>query len=276
MNRIDSKSVYHVAPNCAAGRWSKCRSATVAAAQTAASSDEGQESIEDQALHGPADLSRRTGGHRRADDCQRTRRSASSTKTARRASSARSPYYSDNHFEADGTYREFYPNGKLFVEGQFRNGRQDGEWTFYYRQRPVESQGDVQERQARRRLGRLRGPTARFPPSAAFADGQRDGEWITYDDDRHRSRCAKSITSTASRMAFGRTGIPTASSGNRSASSRVSVTAPASSGTTRARSASRPLMSNGKLHGTRTLWLTDGRKIVQNYEDGKLVSQSTE
>src|SRR5690606_9962417 len=32
---------------------------------------------------------------------------------------------------------------------------------------------------------------------------------------------------------------------------------------------------NDKLHGTATRWFPDGRKIVQTYEDGKLVSQSS-
>src|SRR5687767_12351428 len=34
-------------------------------------------------------------------------------------------HFSDNHFEANGKYREFYPNGKLFVEGQYVRGRQN-------------------------------------------------------------------------------------------------------------------------------------------------------
>jgi hypothetical protein len=30
-----------------------------------------------------------------------------------------------------------------------------------------------------------------------------------------------------------------------------------------------------KLHGDATRWLPDGRKIVQKYEEGRLVSQSS-
>ena len=41
-------------------------------------------------------------------------------------------HFSDNHFEADGVYREFYPNGQLFAEGKYARGRQHGEWTYYY------------------------------------------------------------------------------------------------------------------------------------------------
>jgi antitoxin component YwqK of YwqJK toxin-antitoxin module len=32
---------------------------------------------------------------------------------------------------------------------------------------------------------------------------------------------------------------------------------------------------DGKLHGTATRWFPDGRKIVQKYEEGRLVSQSS-
>ena len=196
-----------------------------------------------------------------------------STKTARCASSARSRYYSDNHFEADGIYREFYPNGKLFVEGKFSNGRQDGEWTFYFENGQLNRKATYKDGQPDGAWDVFRADGT-LVGQAQFRNGQRDGEWITYDE-TGRSRCAKSITSTARRTAFGRSGIPTASRGSRSASSRASATARAWNGTKRARSASKSLTSNGKLHGTATLWLTDGRKIVQKYEDGKLVSQST-
>src|SRR5262249_5174946 len=37
-------------------------------------------------------------------------------------------HYSDNSIAADGSYKEFHPNGKPFIEGQFRKGRQEGEW----------------------------------------------------------------------------------------------------------------------------------------------------
>ena len=32
-------------------------------------------------------------------------------------------HYSDNNFAADGKYREYYPTGKPFIEGQFKAGR---------------------------------------------------------------------------------------------------------------------------------------------------------
>ena len=62
--------------------------------------------------------------------------------------------YSDNHFVADGFYREFYPNGEKFAEGQYKNGRQDGDLDLLVRQRQGLPQSDVQERPAGRQLGR--------------------------------------------------------------------------------------------------------------------------
>ncbi|HVT27987.1 MAG TPA: hypothetical protein VHE81_08230, partial [Lacipirellulaceae bacterium] len=41
-------------------------------------------------------------------------------------------HYSDNSYAADGPYREFYPNDKVFIDGQFRKGRQEGEWKYYF------------------------------------------------------------------------------------------------------------------------------------------------
>jgi len=40
--------------------------------------------------------------------------------------------YSDNSYEAEGKYTEWRPNGKVFIEGEYRNGKREGKWTFYH------------------------------------------------------------------------------------------------------------------------------------------------
>ena len=66
--------------------------------------------------------------------------------------------YSDNNFAADGKYREFHPNGKPFIEGSFKSGRQAGEWTYYF------DNGQVNRK-------------------ATYTDGKPDGSWEIFRAD---------------------------------------------------------------------------------------------
>jgi antitoxin component YwqK of YwqJK toxin-antitoxin module len=89
--------------------------------------------------------------------------------------------YSDDHRESDGFYREFYPNGKPFIEGSYREGKQHGEWTYYY------DNGQVQ-RKSTYQNGRLHGQWDRFRANGTLAskhsydNGRRHGTWQSFDD----------------------------------------------------------------------------------------------
>ena len=86
-------------------------------------------------------------------------------------------------------YRDLYvdlqatptPNGKLFVEGQYRRGRQHGEWTFYF------DNGQV-NRKATYNNGQPEGAWEVFRADGtlaakrSFKNGLRDGTWVTFDD----------------------------------------------------------------------------------------------
>jgi antitoxin component YwqK of YwqJK toxin-antitoxin module len=88
--------------------------------------------------------------------------------------------FSDDHFESDGYYREFHPNGAKFIEGQYRNGRQDGKWSYYF------DNGQLQ-RQASFQAGQLHGSWENYRADGTLAakrsyeNGLRHGEWMTYD-----------------------------------------------------------------------------------------------
>ncbi|HEX5471760.1 MAG TPA: hypothetical protein VFW73_07720, partial [Lacipirellulaceae bacterium] len=90
-------------------------------------------------------------------------------------------HYSDNSFAADGAYHEYYPNGKVFIEGQFRHGRQVGDWKYYF------DNGQLNRKTAFND-GKLNGSWEVFRADGTlqakrgFKDGLRDGEWISYDD----------------------------------------------------------------------------------------------
>ena len=147
-------------------------------------------------------------------------------------------HYSDNNFAADGNYREFHPNGKPFVEGQFRKGRQEGEWTYYF------ENGQVNRK-------------------ATYNDGKPNGSWEIYRADgtlvgearfqgrlarrrmdhvrRNRQAAARrgALRQRRSRTASGKPGSRTASSSSKSASSKA------------------------KRDGASTEWDDKGKKLVE-------------
>ena len=181
-------------------------------------------------------------------------------------------YYSDNHFEADGSYREFYPNEQLFVEGQFKNGRQHGEWTFYH-------ENGQQNRKATYNNGQPDGAWDVFRADGtlaakrSFRNGQRHGEWISYDKTgKNPLREEHYVDGLAE-------GVWKFWFDNGKQRQQISFKQGQLDGTTiewdeSGEKRGEVSYANGKLHGTRTLWLKDGRTIVQKFEDGKLVSQS--
>jgi antitoxin component YwqK of YwqJK toxin-antitoxin module len=90
-------------------------------------------------------------------------------------------HFSDNHIEADGAYREFYPNGKLFVEGQYQRGRQHGEWTYYFEDGKVNRKVIYNNGQPDGAWDVFRADGTLLA-KRSFKNGIRDGEWITYDE----------------------------------------------------------------------------------------------
>jgi hypothetical protein len=121
--------------------------------------------------------------------------------------------YSDNRFVADGFYREFYPNGEKFAEGQYKNGRQEGTWTYWY------DNGKV-NRTVTYKNGRPDGSWEVHNADGAvvakrgYKDGKRDGAWVVYDQTGKQPlrECVRNNTTTVRPKALGRFGSPPASS----------------------------------------------------------------
>lgn len=182
-------------------------------------------------------------------------------------------HFSDNHFEADGAYREFYPNGKPFVEGQFVRGRQHGDWTFYF------DNGQL-NRKATYKSGKPDGPREIFRADGTlsskrgFADGLRDGEWVTYDETGKKPLAEEHYVKGKGDGTW-KFWHP-----NGKLRQQVELKNGERHGTStewddKGEKRSEATYVNNKLHGTVTRWFPDGRKIVQKYEEGRLVSQSS-
>ncbi len=182
-------------------------------------------------------------------------------------------HFSDGHFEAHGAYREFYPNGKLFVEGQYRRGRQNGEWTFYF-------DNGQQNRKAIYKDGKPDGPREIFRADGTlsakrgFAEGLRNGEWITYDQTGKKPQAEEHYDKGKP------DGVWKYWYANGKLKQQISLKQGKRDGVMtewddKGEKRFEATFANDKLHGTATRWYRDGRKIVQQYEEGRLVSQSS-
>lgn len=245
----------------------------VVLAQSAPSEDEGQESIDIRPYSGPPIyldepeiiakptlVRRETLREQYEDGKKRVEREVA--------------YYSDNHFEADGVYREFYPNEQLFVEGQFRNGRQHGEWTFYHDNGQLNRKATYNNGQPDGAWDVLRADGT-LSAKRSFRNGQRHGDWITYDASGQRPLREEHYVDGKP------DGVWKVWHANGQQRQQLGFKQGQLDGTSiewdeNGEKRAEVSYVDNKPHGTRTLWLKDGRKITQKFEDGKLVSQSNE
>jgi antitoxin component YwqK of YwqJK toxin-antitoxin module len=180
--------------------------------------------------------------------------------------------FSDNHFEADGVYREFYPNGNKFVEGQYRRGRQEGEWTFWF------DNGQL-NRKATYSNGQPDGSWEVFRADGtlaakrSFKNGLRHGEWIAYDDTGKQPLREEHYVDNKmdgvwkvwypsgklKQQAGFKLGVQHGTTNQWNEDGEKVIELP---------------YVDGKLHGTALQVLQDGRRIQQQYNAGKLVPQS--
>jgi antitoxin component YwqK of YwqJK toxin-antitoxin module len=182
--------------------------------------------------------------------------------------------FSDDSFAADGAYREFHPNDKPFIEGQFVKGRQEGEWKYYF------ENGQL-NRKVTYKNGKQNGTWEVFRADGTiqakrgFKDGLRDGEWTTYD-------ATGKQTLTEEHYASGeRDGVWKSWYPNGQQKLQVGFKKGKYDGVSiewddKGQKRLEAEYSDNKLNGTLTRWLPDGRKIVQKYDNNRLVSESKE
>jgi antitoxin component YwqK of YwqJK toxin-antitoxin module len=180
--------------------------------------------------------------------------------------------YSDDRIVNDGTYKEFYPSGKLFVEGQYEDGDPVGEWT-YWHENEKKNRTDVYE------SGELNGRWEVYRDDGSleaereFKVGQRHGEWIVYDDtgkvplQKMHYQDGKPHGKWQEWYASGSPkGEYNFENGERTGEAIEWF----EDGRERARASYR----DGKLHGEVVKWDLEGKKFVQVYEDGRLIRQA--
>ncbi len=181
-------------------------------------------------------------------------------------------HYSDNSFAADGPYHEYYPNDKVFIEGQYRKGHQEGEWKFYF------DNGQL-NRKATYKDGKLNGNWEVFRADGTlqakrgFKDGLRDGEWITYDDTGKKPLAEEHYVS-GEQDGVWKTWYPNGQQRQQAGFKNGKRSGTTIEWTDKGQKVLEAEFTDNKFNGTVTRWFSDGRKIVQQYKNGALKSES--
>jgi antitoxin component YwqK of YwqJK toxin-antitoxin module len=181
--------------------------------------------------------------------------------------------FSDNHYEADGIYREYYPNGQVFVEGQYKRGRQNGEWLYYFDNGKLNRKATFVDGlpDGSREIFRADGTLL---AKRGFKDGKRDGEWITYD------KSGKQPVREEHYVDGKPDGVWKVWFPDGKLKQQITLREGERHGTSTEWDESGEKRAevnyvDGKLHGTVTRWFPGGRKVVQRYNEGRLESQSS-
>ena len=182
--------------------------------------------------------------------------------------------FSDNRHVNDGFYREFYQNGKLFLEALYERGTPVGEWKYFHDNGQLsrtvkyddgKPNGEIEVRRADGTLQAKR----------IYKNAKRDGQWLVYDDSGEKPSREDNYVdgklNGVSKLWYDngqlaqeiklkdgqRHGVST--EWDKEGVKRAEVT-----------------FANGKRDGKSTFWTLDGKVVEQNYKAGKLVSEPGE
>lgn len=180
--------------------------------------------------------------------------------------------FSDNRLVNDGFYREYYLNGQLFVEGQYERGTPIGEWKYFHDNGQLAKTVKYEDGKANGEI-EVRRADGTLEAKRAFKDSKRDGQWTAFD-----STGEKSVSEQ-----FYVTGKPdgvwkTWHDNGQLAQERPFkdgklngvVTEWDKEGVKRGEAS----FVDGKQEGKTTVWTPDGKVIVRNYKEGKLVPEA--
>ena len=82
----------------------------------------------------------------------------------------------------DGEFILYFPNGTVQIKGNMIKNKNEGEWSYYYSDKTLESRGDFKDDLANGTWvwyfhnGNLK-------EEGKYTDGEREGEWRSFNDD---------------------------------------------------------------------------------------------
>jgi antitoxin component YwqK of YwqJK toxin-antitoxin module len=180
--------------------------------------------------------------------------------------------YSDNRFVADGFYREFYPTGEKFAEGQYKDGKQVGKWTFWH-------ENGKESRTVNYTNGQpdgtwdIRNADGAVVAKRSYKAGKRDGTWVVYDKTGKQTLREEAYDDGKPNGTW-KVWFP-----NGQLKTQIGIKDGERDGDAiewdeKGNKRAELKYVAGKVHGTATAWAADGRKVVQQYDHGKLVKES--
>ncbi len=178
--------------------------------------------------------------------------------------------YSDDSFKNEGPYKEYYPNGQIFVEGMYQEGLKTGDWKFFHvngnEAKVVSYENGVP--QGAIELHRADGT---LQAKREFAEGKRTGAWITYDETGEQVLVE----------AHYKDGLPDGLWQTWHPNGQLSMQQPFVEGKRHGTvvtwdNAGKKLtegnFAEGLRDGVSRQWLADGRVVEQTFEAGKTIS----
>jgi antitoxin component YwqK of YwqJK toxin-antitoxin module len=182
--------------------------------------------------------------------------------------------FSDDHYEADGFYREYYPNGQKFVEGQYKDGHQEGTWTYYH------DNGKVQ-RTVTYSNGQPDGSWDVYNAEGAvvakrgYKNGKRDGTWVVYDESG-KQPLREEVYTDGKANGVWKVWFPSGQQKNEISVKDGVRDGPYAEWDEKGNKRLDLNFADGKFDGTATLLGVDGQKVVQHYDHGKLLKDAKE
>ncbi|QDU90767.1 MORN repeat variant [Pirellulimonas nuda] len=184
--------------------------------------------------------------------------------------------YSDDSFESNGVYREYFENGQLFTEGRFTKNDPVGEWVFYHENGEVAKKVTYVDGKPDGVIETL-DPQGRVLSHGEYAVGKRKGDWVTYAPSDDES--AELVKVREEHYADGKpTGVwktwrvdgspaqetpfedgvlnGVATEWDEAGDKRAEITFVA-----------------GKRDGLTRVWRADGKVVEQTFDDGRLTKQ---
>lgn len=180
--------------------------------------------------------------------------------------------YSDNSYAADGFYREYHPNGKPFVEGQFKKGRQEGEWKYYFDNGQVNRKTTYKDGKPNGNWEVYRADGT-LAAKRGFSDGMRNSEWFKYDDTGKKPLVEEHYVA-GEQDGVWKTWFPNGQQKLQASFKNGKRDGASTEWDDKGQKLVEAEYKDNKLHGTATRWLADGKKIVLQYDNGKLMSES--
>jgi antitoxin component YwqK of YwqJK toxin-antitoxin module len=180
--------------------------------------------------------------------------------------------YSDNNFAADGKYREYYPSGKPFIEGQFKEGRQVGDWTYYFENGQVNRKATFTD-------GKTNGSweihreDGTLSAKRGFKDGVRDGDWITYDS-TGKQPLSEEHYANGKEDGVWKVWYPNGKLKQQATFKNGKREGTSAEWNDKGDKLIEAEYADNKLNGTATRYLPDGKKVTQTYKDGRFVSET--